>query len=104
MNKNSKPRRELLTGIAACALLILVAVLVSFGNRPAQPAETTPRGEMLSGTWYADIVVEGYGTITVALDAEVAPVTVTNFVELARSGFYDGLTFHRIMQGSPFTA
>ena len=48
---------------------------------------------------YADITVENYGTITVKLDAEAAPLTVENFVELAKSGFYDGLTFHRIMDG-----
>lgn len=48
---------------------------------------------------YADIEIQGYGTITVALDAETAPETVANFVSLAESGFYDGLTFHRIMDG-----
>ena len=44
------------------------------------------------------IEIEDYGTITVALDSESAPITVANFVELAESGFYDGLTFHRIME------
>ena len=50
-------------------------------------------------SYYADITIANYGTITVALDAESAPETVTNFVELAQSGFYDGLTFHRIIDG-----
>ncbi len=49
--------------------------------------------------YYADIVVRDYGTITVQLDASAAPITVENFVNLAKSGFYDGLTFHRIMPG-----
>lgn len=48
---------------------------------------------------YADIDIEGYGVITVALDGESAPETVKNFVTLAESGFYDGLTFHRIIEG-----
>jgi peptidyl-prolyl cis-trans isomerase B (cyclophilin B) len=48
---------------------------------------------------YADIEIENYGKITVYLDAESAPMTVSNFVSLAKSGFYDGLTFHRIMEG-----
>ena len=48
---------------------------------------------------YADIEIENYGTITVALDKNSAPVTVDNFINLAESGFYDGLTFHRIMEG-----
>jgi len=39
------------------------------------------------------------GTIKVALDFQKAPNTVANFVELARKGFYNGLTFHRVIQG-----
>lgn len=50
-------------------------------------------------TYYADIVIDDYGTITVELDYETAPITVANFVALAQSGFYDGLTFHRIIEG-----
>ncbi len=49
--------------------------------------------------YYAEIVIEDYGTITVALDGSAAPETVANFVSLAESGFYDGLTFHRIIEG-----
>ena len=62
-------------------------------------------GETISGAAaienpiYADITVEGYGTITVAMDAAAAPVTVLNFITLAEEGFYDGLTFHRIIDG-----
>ena len=50
-------------------------------------------------TYFADIKIKGYGTVTVELDQTAAPITVANFVELAQSGFYDGLTFHRIMNG-----
>ena len=49
--------------------------------------------------YYADIVIKNYGTITVQLDQEAAPKTVSNFISLAQSGFYDGLTFHRIKAG-----
>lgn len=55
--------------------------------------------DQLTVTNYADIEVKDYGTITVALDANIAPETVKNFVDLAESGFYNGLTFHRIMDG-----
>ena len=48
---------------------------------------------------YAEIEIEGYGTISLELDGKSAPITVENFVKLAESGFYDGLTFHRIMEG-----
>lgn len=48
---------------------------------------------------HAEIVVKDYGTIKVELDPSQAPITVENFISLAKSGFYDGLTFHRIMSG-----
>ncbi len=49
--------------------------------------------------YYADIDIKDYGKITVKLEEESAPITVANFVGLAESGFYDGLTFHRIIEG-----
>ena len=52
-----------------------------------------------TGVHHATIEVEGYGTIEVALNANVAPITVSNFCNLAEEGFYDGLTFHRIIEG-----
>jgi len=45
------------------------------------------------------IAVEGMGTITVELYPEKAPKTVENFLKLARSGFYSGLIFHRVISG-----
>ena len=45
------------------------------------------------------MVVKDYGTVTIELDADTAPITVTNFVNLVKEGFYDGLTFHRIIEG-----
>lgn len=51
------------------------------------------------GTCLADIDLEGYGTITVSLDREAAPETVDNFLFLASSGFYDGLTIFRAVEG-----
>lgn len=55
--------------------------------------------EALTGKHHVEIAVKDYGTIKVELDADIAPVTVTNFVNLAKEGFYDGLTFHRIIDG-----
>ena len=45
------------------------------------------------------ITVKNYGVMTFELDWKAAPNTCANFVELARSGFYDGLIFHRIIRG-----
>lgn len=55
--------------------------------------------ELLSGKHHVEIDVKDYGTIAVELDADVAPISVTNFVKLAKEGFYDKLTFHRIITG-----
>lgn len=51
------------------------------------------------GTHHAIIEIEGYDPISVELDGDSAPVTVQNFMDLANDGFYDGLTFHRIIDG-----
>ena len=55
--------------------------------------------ETLTGKHHAEIIVQDYGIIKVELDADQAPITVQNFIDLANSGFYDGLTFHRIIEG-----
>lgn len=60
---------------------------------------TSASGTYASGTHHATIEVEGYGTLKLELDADVAPVTVANFAKLAGDGFYNGLTFHRIISG-----
>ncbi len=61
--------------------------------------ETEDSTETLTGKINAEIDVKDYGVIKLELDADTAPITVTNFVNLAKSGFYDGLTFHRIISG-----
>lgn len=52
-----------------------------------------------SGKHHANIEVKDYGTIKLELDADIAPITVANFAKLVNEGFYDGLTFHRIIFG-----
>lgn len=56
-------------------------------------------GDLLSGLHHVEIEIADYGTIALELDADTAPISVTNFVNLAKDGFYDGLTFHRIISG-----
>lgn len=57
------------------------------------------KDDLLNGNYHAVIDVKDYGVIKVELNADEAPITVTNFVKLAKDGFYDGLTFHRIING-----
>ena len=47
---------------------------------------------------YVEMCIRGYGKLVILLDATTAPVTVANFISLVESGFYNGLTFHRIIK------
>ena len=114
----SKPISPLVWGIGAIVVVLVVvaAMLLATqkGSTTSTPKNTdpvststptastdtyTPPALEEGVTYTAKIEVEDYGTITVELDQEAAPITCANFVELANSGFYDGLTFHRIMEG-----
>ncbi|WP_368491540.1 peptidylprolyl isomerase, partial [Parafannyhessea umbonata] len=52
-----------------------------------------------TGIHHATIEVKGIGTIKLELNATNTPITVSNFARLANAGFYDGLTFHRVIKG-----
>ena len=52
-----------------------------------------------TGTHHATMEVEGYGTIKLELNANNTPITVSNFAQLVNDGFYNGLTFHRVIEG-----
>jgi len=62
-------------------------------------AEKTIQLKLAQGATLVQMDIAGYGTIILELYPETAPITVANFVKLAREGFYDGLTFHRIIAG-----
>ena len=74
---------------------------------PADAAEDTAGAEeaedadssLMTGLAHVEIAIADYGTISLELDADTAPISVTNFIDLAEDGFYDGLTFHRIISG-----
>ena len=69
------------------------------GNQTGESQNTEiPAGFDVNASYTAVIKVKDMGDITVELDAKTAPITVANFVTLAKSGFYDGLTFHRIIK------
>ncbi len=68
-------------------------------KEPSNETTTEGSGDYLSGKHHVNIVIKDKGTIAVELDADKAPITVTNFVNLAKEGFYDGVVFHRIIDG-----
>lgn len=88
-------------------LTLTAALLAGCGSKASDSSSESSAGseetqtdeEFLTGLHHAEIEVEDYGTIALELDADTAPISVTNFVNLANEGFYDGLTFHRIISG-----
>ena len=81
--------------------LFALAILAGCSKEETPPivdtnadADTAFDGTLLEGEY--DVVLRtSMGDITLELDADAAPKTVTNFVALAKMGYYDGLTFHR---------
>lgn len=99
MKKNKKT-----TGILAAILIVLVvivaAIIIVFSVRGKKKStESTTETIDAAGKHHVEIQVKNYGTIKVELDGDTAPITVANFLKLAQNGFYDGLTFHRIIDG-----
>ncbi len=84
-------RNKFPVALLTAGLLLMVGCAALTGIVESEPSN--------SDTVYATIQVEDYGTIQLELDSSVAPITVENFVQLAEDGFYDGLTFHRIIDG-----
>lgn len=65
----------------------------------AKQYDTPPPMTIDTAKKYSAVMQTDRGEITIALLTDVAPVTVNNFVFLAREGFYDGCTFHRVIPG-----
>ena len=82
--------------IIACCLVIglIIGLVIGLSGKKDQSAEAD-----MTPTHHVEIEVADYGTMKAELYGNAAPISVENFVELAKSGFYDGLTFHRIMSG-----
>lgn len=91
--------------LSICLAALLVLSLAGCGKTSVVGITTTSKAPAANeesqgvGTHHAEIDIQDYGTITVELDGNAAPMTVQNFMDLANDGFYDGLTFHRIIAG-----
>jgi peptidyl-prolyl cis-trans isomerase B (cyclophilin B) len=98
--------RTILVALMTLSLIMLTGCGGGDSSEQAEAPEETAQAETELqkagepiGIHHAEIEIEGYGTVSVELDGDEAPVTVDNFMKLANDGFYDGLTFHRIIDG-----
>lgn len=95
--------------VVVVAVAAALVALLGFGNQQEAPSSSIPQSssvisqvpeeDLYENPVIAQITMENGGVITLELYPNLAPVTVENFVKLANEGFYDGLTFHRIVQG-----
>lgn len=93
--------------VIVAVMCVIPALLIGCGN-PSNTAENNSNqsvanendnlAESTENLPVATIEVEGFGTIQAELYPEIAPNTVNNFIYLSNSGFYDNLTFHRIIK------
>lgn len=103
--------KKILVIAIICIIIICVVICIGFmnskENTSSQTNEISENREenkeeddmYSSGIHHATIEVKDYGTIKLELNADAAPITVSNFAKLVNEGFYDGLTFHRIISG-----
>lgn len=95
--KNFGSKKLVLTLLLPLVIALLVGVCVSYAMENSN-GNASEAGSM-EPTDYIEIEIENYGVITAELYGEHAPITVANFLKLVDEGFYDGLTFHRIISG-----
>ena len=95
------------------ALLFMLSLCLSACNNPEEKAPVPPKMEDLDFsdvsldemeasdqiTEYVKFEIKDYGTVIIRLFSKVAPITVANFQQLVSDGFYDGLIFHRVIEG-----
>ena len=75
------------------ALILVIVLIAGIGYGYYKKATMEVKNPV------ATMEVENFGTIKIELYPEIAPQTVANFITLSNRGFYDGLTFHRIISG-----
>ncbi|MBQ7043290.1 MAG: peptidylprolyl isomerase [Clostridia bacterium] len=79
-----------------CSLLCLLMICVGFTACGNNDTNTDKPSDVTSGLHHVEMVIKDYGTVKLELNADEAPITVENFINLASEGFYDGVPFHRL--------
>ena len=97
--------RNILVALMALSLIMLAGCGGGSSEESEAPESSQPETAEAAepadpiGIHHAEITIKDYGTVSVELDGDTAPITIQNFMDLANDGFYDGLTFDRIIDG-----
>ena len=83
----------------ALSILLILSVVACGSKNASSSAATSNDGGTKVNNPKIEISVKDYGKIQLELDPSQAPLTVENFLKLVNEGFYNGLTFHRIIKG-----
>ena len=88
-------KKRIILLLMAVVMSVLLAACGSAGEESGEEVSNPLEPDR----HHVEITIKDYGKISLELYKEVAPITVENFLKLAEDGFYDGLTFHRIISG-----
>lgn len=91
--------KKIIIGLICIAVLIIFIGVFCIVKQKTTKKEKEVDNIYSTGKHNVSIEIKNYGTIKLELNADVAPITVVNFAKLVNEGFYDGLTFHRIIDG-----
>ena len=96
----SSNRIGIIFGVIVLICLVVAVIITVLPKTPGEDKPETPYVDALEENqrYYAAIDIMQYGVIKVELDHTQAPITVENFVTLANKGFYEGLSFHRVIK------
>jgi peptidyl-prolyl cis-trans isomerase B (cyclophilin B) len=86
-----KKDHKIVFAIIGIAVVVILGVVVNL-------IKGVDHSNLRNGKVYAQLTIKDFGSVKLELDADKAPITVTNFIDLANSGFYDNLSFHRILK------
>ncbi len=99
--KKNNTKKTVLIAIAALLVIGVVAAIVILsveGTKKLETPEFTSQfADVKEGATVAEIIIKDYGTVKIQLFEEKAPKACENFITHAKEGYYDGLTFHRVI-------
>ncbi len=95
--KNKTGVVVLVVVVAVIAVIAAIVAVASGDKKVDTPSFTTQYDEVKEGATVAEIIIKDYGTVKIQLFEEKVPKACENFITHAKNGYYDGLTFHRII-------